>query len=97
AAAMGRRMTLVALFAVACTSRSGQDGDSSALSVDLDGDGFETPDDCADDDDAYEASTWYADADADGFGNPDLLRVTCEPPSEYFLDNALDCDDERED
>src|SRR6185436_3895279 len=91
-------------------------------SVDLDGDGFETPDDCADDDaavhpgadehcdgidndcdgdtdgaDALEASTWYADADADGFGNPDLVRVACQPPSEYFLDNADDCDDERED
>jgi hypothetical protein len=108
------------LLALAC--RADRGGDSSSVLGDLDGDGFEMPDDCADDDaaihpaadehcdgvdnncdgeldgaDAIEATAWYADADADGFGNPHLVRIACEAPNEFFLDNADDCDDERED
>ena len=44
---------------------------------------------------ALDASTWYGDADGDGYGNPDLFVVACEAP-EAFVDNALDCDDTEE-
>ncbi len=52
-------------------------------------------DDCdgtVDEDDALDASTWYADADGDGYGDPDSAVVSCEPPSGYVSD-ARDCDD----
>ena len=35
---------------------------------------------------------WYADADADGFGDPDVLEEACEPPP-GTVPNASDCDD----
>jgi hypothetical protein len=38
----------------------------------------------------------YRDADGDGFGNPALLKVACEPPDGYVLDNT-DCDDTNPD
>lgn len=37
-------------------------------------------------------STWYADTDTDGFGNPDVVIEDCDPPSGYIAD-ASDCDD----
>ena len=43
-------------------------------------------------DDAADGLTWYADADFDGFGNPDATEVACTP-SVGFLSNDLDCDD----
>ena len=36
--------------------------------------------------------TWYADADADGYGDPDALLESCDPPSGYVSDGS-DCDD----
>ena len=36
-------------------------------------------------------TTWYADADADGYGDPDASIVTCTPPSSHVA-NGLDCD-----
>ncbi len=38
------------------------------------------------------ASTWFADTDADGFGDPSTGTLTCEAPSGYSTD-ATDCDD----
>jgi hypothetical protein len=38
------------------------------------------------------ATTWWEDADGDGFGNPDVSQSSCTLPS-GFVDNALDCDD----
>ncbi len=52
-------------------------------------------DDCdgtIDEDDALDALTWYGDADADGYGVPDLSTVSCDLP-EGYADNADDCDD----
>lgn len=37
-------------------------------------------------------ATWYADADGDGFGNPNDSIVACTQPLGYIVDNA-DCDD----
>lgn len=37
------------------------------------------------------ASTWYADADADGYGDPEVSIVTCAPPPGHVA-NGLDCD-----
>ena len=42
--------------------------------------------------DAVDASTWYPDFDADGFGDPALSAVACEQPSGHTSD-ATDCDD----
>ena len=37
-------------------------------------------------------SIWYADADSDGFGNPDMQREDCDPPAGHVADDT-DCDD----
>ena len=36
--------------------------------------------------------TWYADADADGFGNPERVLDSCDPGEGWVADNT-DCDD----
>ena len=45
-----------------------------------------------DEDAAVDASTWYSDADEDGWGDPDSTTLACEQPT-GFLDDASDCDD----
>ncbi|MFH1463952.1 MAG: MopE-related protein [Pseudomonadota bacterium] len=52
--------------------------------------------DCDGETDEGVLSTWYADADADGFGDPAVTAAACEPPSGYGAD-ATDCDDGRAD
>ena len=42
--------------------------------------------------DAVDVTEWYADADADGFGDEDSILEACDEPSGY-TDNARDCDD----
>ncbi len=52
-------------------------------------------DDCdgsADEPDAVDASTWYADADADGYGDAASSTPACDEPAGYTAD-ATDCDD----
>ncbi len=49
--------------------------------------GFE---DC---DETYGALTWYQDLDGDGLGDPETSDASC-PPSEGWVRNAWDCDDE---
>ena len=54
-------------------------------------------DDCdgaADEDDAIDASVWYADADGDGYGDPAVTETACDAPADYVAD-ATDCDDAR--
>ncbi len=50
--------------------------------------------DCNDtiDDDAVDATEWFADADGDGFGDAEDRQLSCDPPS-GFVDNADDCND----
>ncbi|MFH1463757.1 MAG: MopE-related protein [Pseudomonadota bacterium] len=52
-------------------------------------------DDCdgdTDEDDAIDAPTWYADADADGYGDAATTAVACAAPSGFLADDT-DCDD----
>jgi hypothetical protein len=52
-------------------------------------------DDCdgvIDEDDAVDASTWWSDADGDGFGDPSIEQHACEQPT-GFASNDFDCDD----
>ena len=52
-------------------------------------------DDCdgvVDEDDAVNAQSWFHDGDADGFGDPSLSVVACDPPPAYVA-NDDDCDD----
>ncbi len=58
-----------------------------------------TDDDCdgsTDEDDAIDVSTWYADADGDGYGAPALTYASCTAPTGYVADNT-DCDDAQAD
>ena len=61
----------------------------------------EVDNDCnavADDGDAgldlTSATTWYADSDSDGFGDPLVTQVACLVPLAYVADNT-DCDDSQ--
>jgi hypothetical protein len=42
--------------------------------------------------DALDATTWYADADGDGYGNASSSEIACDQPSGYTADDT-DCDD----
>ena len=46
----------------------------------------------ADGADAVDASTYYADADADGYGDTALTQAACSQPTGYVVDGT-DCDD----
>ncbi|MFW6223051.1 MAG: hypothetical protein ACOC3T_05520 [Bacteroidota bacterium] len=46
---------------------------------------------CSKDDDCVE-STWYEDSDNDGFGNPEVTKLSCDQPAN-FVANSSDVDD----
>ncbi|MDP6933516.1 MAG: MopE-related protein, partial [Myxococcota bacterium] len=46
-----------------------------------------------DEDDASDATSWYADDDDDGLGDPEDSVTACDPPSGY-VDDDSDCDDD---
>ena len=48
-----------------------------------------------DEDDAVDAPTWYADSDADGYGDADRSRNACAAPAFHVADDT-DCDDARD-
>ena len=93
----------------ACEAPSGyvaDDGDCDDDSADIHPDAEEvcddadTDEDCdgdADDADSSvalsSASTFYADTDGDGFGNPDAPQTRCDAVSGYVSDNT-DCNDD---
>ena len=39
------------------------------------------------------STTWYFDADADGYGDPNVSQIACDSPGPSWVDNDLDCDD----
>jgi hypothetical protein len=49
-------------------------------------------DSATDEDDAADALTWYADTDADGYGNATVSHVLCYQPAGFVADST-DCDD----
>ena len=86
----------------ACSPPSGYVADATDCD---DGEGTTNPgadehcdghdDDCdgvVDEDDAIDVSTWYADADGDGYGDASNTTAACSVPSGYGVD-ASDCDD----
>ena len=87
---------------VACTQPSGHVSDATDCD---DGDAAVNPgatelcngadDDCdgtADEGTAVDASTWYTDADGDGYGDPTSGSTSCAAPAGHVAD-ATDCDD----
>ena len=55
-------------------------------------DGVDQDCDAEIDEDATDPATWYADADADGYGDANASTEACDAPSDH-VDNADDCDD----
>jgi hypothetical protein len=56
------------------------------------GDGLDNDCDGNTDDDGIGATTWYADADSDGYGDLAVTQTACSQPSGYVGDGT-DCDD----
>lgn len=88
------------------TGGQDRDGDGAPAAIDCDDDsdtvGPRSPelcngvdDDCdglVDEADAEDATTWYADADGDGFGGPRFVERACVAPRGWVESNT-DCDD----
>lgn len=74
-------------------------GDCDDSNADVSPAGVETcngfDDDCngVSDDDAVDATIWYADGDGDGMGVDDVFLVACDRPGAEFSATGGDCDD----
>ena len=80
---------------VANANQTDTDGDGQGDACDTDDDGDNVPD--VEDCDPLDASvgraqTYYADADGDGFGDPNSSTQLCAPAT-GFVTNAADCND----
>ncbi len=80
-----------------CDDGTGTDCDDADASVNPGADETcnDVDDDCDDEVDeasAIDAETWYADLDADGYGDPASFSVSCDLPSGFTPDDT-DCDD----
>ena len=72
----------------------GTDTGDEPVEGDADGDGVRSTEDCDDDDPtAWELEDWFADDDADGYGDPDTLTNDCGAPVDGWTTVAGDCDD----
>jgi len=49
------------------------------------------------DNDAVDATTWYRDADGDGYGGDPSATVACDPPADDWIDIGGDCNNFDED
>lgn len=69
------------------------DGEGDVCDLDDDNDGIADSEDCAPLDPTIGAATiWYADTDADGYGDPNITETSCTQPTGYVSDN-MDCAD----
>ena len=71
------------------------DDDEDEVNPDADEVCDEVDNDCdgtADNDDALDAGTWYADTDSDSYGDASSSTTACEQPSGYVADDS-DCHD----
>lgn len=71
-----------------------QDGLGDVCDDDADGDGYVAGQDCDDLDAAiFEPATYFADTDADGYGDPDDTTAACTltPPNGYVADGTDNC------
>ena len=57
-------------------------------------DGFDNDCDESIDEDAVDATPWYADADGDGFGNAAVYEIACTPSDSSYVSDSSDCNDE---
>ena len=94
---------MLLVLALACTDKPSDSGVDSGLPPDTGRPDTEAPDTSQDTDsgavqdtdtggDTAVLTTWYADADADGFGDPETPLQAATAPSGYVAD-ATDCDD----
>ncbi len=89
--------SIISCGSVVGYARTTTDCDDSNVDINPDADELcdEVDNDCdgdVDEDDAIDASTWYADADGDGYGDASVTYDACVAP-EGYVDNVDDCDD----
>jgi hypothetical protein len=82
---------ICALGTLTCTAASLQCAQTVFPTVEL-CNGLDDDCDGTSDEGASDASTWYADADSDTYGNPAASLLQCSQPAGY-VSNSQDCDD----